>query len=35
MKPTKQYLDFNLHRQDEVRRGVYFSPQKHKILDEI
>ena len=24
-----------MHGQDEVRRGVCFSPQKHKILDEI
>ena len=24
-----------MHGQDEVRRGVPFSPQKHKILDEI
>ena len=35
MKPPKQYFDFYLHGQDEVRRGVCFSPQKHKILDEI
>ena len=35
MKPPKQYFDFYLHRQDNVRRGVCFSPQKHKILDEI
>ena len=24
-----------MHGEDEVRRGVRFSPQKHKILDEI
>ena len=35
MKPPKQYFDFYLHGQDEARRGVCFSPQKHKILDEI
>ena len=35
MKPPKQYFDFYLHEQEEVRRGVCFSPQKHKILDEI
>ena len=35
MKPPKQYYDFDFHGQDEVRRGVCFSPQKHKILDEI
>ena len=35
MKPPKQYFDFYLHGQDEVRRGVCFSPQKHKILDKI
>ena len=35
MKPPKQYFDFYFHGQDEVRRGVCFSPQKHKILDEI
>ena len=35
MKPPKQYFDFYLHGQDEVRRGVCFSPQKHKILDEM
>ena len=35
IKPPKQYLDFYLHGQDEVRRGVIFRPQKHKILDEI
>ena len=35
MKPPKQHFDFYLHGQDEVRRGVCFSPQKHKILDEI
>ena len=35
MKPPKQYFDFYLHRQDEVRRGACFSPQKHKILHEI
>ena len=28
MKPPKQYFDFYLHGQDEVRRGVYFRPQK-------
>ena len=35
MKKKKHYFDFNLHRQDEVGRDVYFSPQKHKILNEI
>ena len=35
MKPSKQNFDFCLHGQDEVRRSVCFSPQKHKILDEI
>ena len=35
MKPPKQYFDFYFHGQDEVRRGVCFSLQKHKILDEI
>ena len=35
MRPPKQYFDFDQHGQDEVRRGVCFSPQKHKILDEI
>ena len=35
MKPPKQYFDFDLHGQDEVRRNVCFSPQKHKILDDI
>ena len=35
MKPPKQYFDFYLHGQDKVRRGVCFSPQKHKILYEI
>ena len=35
MRPPKQYFDFDLHGQDEVRRGVWFSPQKYKILDEI
>ena len=35
MKPPKQYFDFHLHGQDEVRRGVCFSLQKHRILDEI
>ena len=35
MKPSKQYFDFYLHGQDEVRRGVCLRPQKHKILDEI
>ena len=35
MKPPKQYFDFYLHGQDEVKRGVCLSPQKHKILDEI
>ena len=35
MKPPKQYFDFHLHGQDEVRTGVCFSPQKHEILDEI
>ena len=24
-----------MHSKDEVRRGVYFSPQKHKLLEEI
>ena len=35
MKPPKQYFDFYLHGQDEVKRGVCLSSQKHKILDEI
>ena len=35
MKPSKQYFDFYLHGQDEVRRGVCLRPQKHKIVDEI
>ena len=35
MKPPKQYFDFYLHGQNEFRRGVRFSHQKHKILDEI
>ena len=35
MKPPKQYFDFYLHGQDEVKRGVCLCPQKHKILDEI
>ena len=35
MKSPKQNFDFYLHGQDEVRRGVCFSPQKYKILDEI
>ena len=33
MKPPKQY--FYLHGQDEIRRSVYFSPHKHKILEEL
>ena len=35
MRPPKQYFDFDLHGQDEVRRGACFIPQKHKIPDEI
>ena len=35
MKPPKQYFNFYLHGQDEVGRGVCFSAQKHKILDEM
>ena len=35
MKPPKQYFDFYLHGQDKVIKGVCFSPQKHKMLDEI
>ena len=35
MKSPKQYFDFYLHGQDKVRKGVCFSPQKHKILDDI
>ena len=34
MKPPKQYFDLYLHGQEEVRTGVCFSSQKHKILDE-
>ena len=35
MKPPKQYFYFYLHGPDKVGKGVYFSPQKHKILDDI
>ena len=31
----KQYFDFYLHSEDEVRRGVCFSPQKYNLLGEI